>query len=76
MRGLYAAAQLPLVPALLGGGAEDPMDNELDPKPTNEEPTDTNDEAIKGRAEDEEGIDDVDEAEEEDVDESEADTKI
>jgi len=75
MRGLYAAAQLPLVPALLGGGAEDPMDNELDPKRTSEETADTNDEAIQGRAKDEEEFEDADESEEADVDE-EADTKI
>src|ERR1041385_1751111 len=57
MRRLYAAAQLDtasdVVSRLLRGGAEDLMDNELDPK--NEEVADTNDEAIKGRAKDEEG---------------------
>jgi len=76
MRRLYAAAQLDtasdVVSRLLRGGAEDLMDNELDPK--NEEVADTNDEAIKGRAKDEEGIDDADEAEEADVDDAETGT--
>jgi len=78
MRRLYAAAQLDAAPdvvsRLLRGGAEDLMDNELDPKNTNEEAADTNDEAIKGRAKDEEAIDDADEAEEADVDDMETGT--
>lgn len=78
MRRLYAAAQLDAAPdvvsRLLRGAAEDLMDNELDPKNANEEAADTNDEAIKGRAKDEETIDDADEAEEADVDDMETGT--